>query len=511
MGAVPVPVSDLMPDTADSTPRERLFWRHHPALPGSASEASSCPAIHAIFVEGLKPLVGGHLPDLLPGSLKERLRSTDYLLHESFHLLQGFTSVGELLRNLAYSKYFLLHRLGEGLTLRLPEWSVQGCDRVSSLSVRADRLARQLDGEAGVVDEALCTLLTLGLWKMFSLMGHLSPAGFERLRTFVLGGPRAGSGSSPTPTRAADHLYVRQVCRDVLAAAWFGGLALPQLGSFLAFLFATGSVALNVERDVLRQWWAAGRISARGSPRARLDEILKSLLATDNSHLDEVVRIAAQKSELVKAMTSGTSFEELIEDSGTAYEAPDPYREMVEALGLNVEEARSSDPLGRALDYLITGARGRSHEAAWATLEARSRLGGTAAWSMVVPLVTRDKGRQRCLFEARFPVGRVMNDVAWGRLGVGTLWERMVAGEPLGRDWGRMTVLPAAEETRLVWHTHAVTEDLLVPPFRLHCACEGACQGGWGCCEGRLLPRVGRHTVRSNGRPLPPAACSAKC
>lgn len=473
-----------MADADDAPVNVDPFWQWAPG----ERRAATRPWLNALYLRDFQPRVGRDLAEAV-----DVAPLWDLVSHEFAHGMMGRTAVGQLLHNLFYAVYLLLFELDGDRRLRLPSWRLDGDDQLAAIVWRLRSLLLDLERSAGFVDEAFCTLLTVVIRRGLLLTEQMPTDVYERGINHIKRVSDPGvwllcdvfSGSATSP-----------------GMPWFAADTSVDLARVKILLNDIAQFALNPPPGALREWWRTGRVSPPEDPWTRFAKALNH--TKDAPSIDEASLRLAKISEHVLANKVGKSpsLDTLMAVMDTLFEQyrrddPDPYTDIASALGLDAEAARTMHPVGGALRYLT-----RAHPT-----RQRDPLKQVFSEQAIMPVITRENDEFRCDFEVRMPLGPAVRFAT-----APDMQQRLLRLYPPGRNFasfGRMTVLPASPEIRLLWQLDLAATDLLTTGH-LRCGCGTDCRPEQPCSCTTLLARIHRHIESDEGQPLPAPACIAR-
>lgn len=472
-----------MADSDDAPVSIESFWRWAPG----ERLAATRPWLNALYLRDFQPRVGRDLAEAV-----DTAPLWDLVSHEFAHGMMGRTATGQLLHNLFYAVYLLLFELDGDRRLRLPSWHLEGDDQLAAIVWRLRSLLLDLEATAGFVDEAFCTLLTLVIRRGLLLTEQMPTDVYER------GVSQIERASHPGIWLLCDAFHGGTTSPGV---AWFSADTVASLARVKLLLNDIAQYALNPPPAALHEWWHRGRVSPPEDPWTRFAKALNH--TKDAPSIDEASLRLAEIAEHVLTGKVGEAppLEVLPQVMDTLFaqfrqDDPDPYADIAAALELDPEAARTTHPVGRALRYLTSAHPTRQ----------RDPLKQLFSEQAIMPFVTRKDGAFRCDFEVRVPLGPALRFATNE-----DMRQRLLHLYPPGRNFapfGRMTVLPASPQVKLLWELDSVATDLLTTGH-LRCLCGNDCRPEQACPCATLLARIHRHVESDTGRLLSAPACVA--
>lgn len=487
------------PEIASPRPRSG-FWRRSVRLvdtpasfratedpPRSATrEASFNPHTGALYLPGLRLTLGC---DYFAAVRAAGFDHAELLGHELIHLAQGSTPIGMLQKALAEAVYVVLTSLEDPCVLSVPSWRISGNTHLDGVLARVISLHRDINREAELVEETVCTASTL-----LTVLAH-----HQRV---THGSRRREPPLEWNAILARSHQDVRDLCQHLRLEEWLmGGAATTEaLLSRQVLLLHMGLAALSPSPDIVGAWWSGGRIHAQG-PAARFTALVDAFRRTwdEGNSWRETVDLLLQAGVFTEMapVDRGSSSTLLDRYLDEAERFPDPCAEIAHALGVERAWSTGEHPVAQARWYVMSGFRSS------VSVEALERL------APVMPLVVATTAADdsfRCKYEVRLRLGGIASpNIAADPPAV---WEQAIRGGGTDQPRARVTVMPASIEARYLHDLDRVFAMLVERRPRLACLCAPSpCPAHDDCTCGTLLRPLSDRIRLDSGRAIPGPAC----
>jgi hypothetical protein len=434
-------------------------WYLDPVLLGLDS-AQVNPRTQALYIPGLRPLVGGDLLTVYEGLAGEvrrdqRLKNVEWLLHELIHELLQFSPFGLLQESVAHALYLLLAGLPDDLTISLPEWSISDWPDLTALAARLRRAQDALTKPIVRVQEFAATSTSLLVYRL------------------ALDGPQSDE------YRAIEQLIASQAdpgawadCRRLDLGRLIKRNDLREYGLAVTVVWGLAAHALDDDAG------DCGRLLddpvGVALPDARLARSLDAIAEAKPQNVEDLLGVATDIGVVRKLATASLIDVFDSPDPGATVDWPDPVGEVGTALGSDLSDGgrhlvSAYRPLGMAVqgsDRMV------------------SLYGLLSELTLTIPLTTLRQWEGRLIPDCQYcfaiPVGMRLQPVL-GRH-PDELMEALLAGRETELKVGPLRILPASLDIRRVWGYERALQQLTGPGFTLRCECPAGCSGETCLC-----------------------------